>query len=462
MAFTLAPDTPQYFFDDTLIAHQQRLVRRWLPAKIYPEPVIVPDKPWEGRMLVLFGTVIEQPDGYRMYYCDFTPTVRAPQLMLATSEDGLRWHKPDLGVLQWRDSRQNNLVVAADTTFDSASVILDAYDTETPYKMLVFQHSEGDGMWGHSWGLYAYTSADGLNWKRRDQPVLKAGDRTNLMATKPGGKYVVYTRHPHMMQELGARAIYRSESEDFTNWTEPQLVLAPDLLDAPDVEYYGMSVFECGGWHFGLLEYWKGDIDTIETHLVVSRDGKQWMRNPLREPFIAPTYEWNRTWNSCASNGPILLNEQMVFYFGGRFVSHHYDSAQQQGVIGYASLPLDRFCALEATWGGMLVTQPMQWPGGDLVLNADTRQSFASHPGQCNGQITVEVLDADGTPLPEWSGENKSLFAGNTHSRSRISDARVLWAKEKSLYALHGQNIRLRLHLSHARLFTIEARRIEH
>ncbi len=73
MTLPLALNTPQYFFDDTLIAHQQRLVRRWLPAKIYPEPVIVPDKPWESRMLVLFGTVLEYSGGYRMYYCDFAP-----------------------------------------------------------------------------------------------------------------------------------------------------------------------------------------------------------------------------------------------------------------------------------------------------------------------------------------------------------------------------------------------------
>lgn len=461
MTFALEPNTPQYFFDDTLIAHQQRLVRRWLPATVFPQPAIVPDKPWEGRMLVLFGTVLEYSGGYRIYYCDFAPTVRPPQMLMATSEDGLRWEKPGLGVLQWQGSDQNNIVLTADTTFDSPSVIFDAQDNETPYKMLVFQHHDGDKAWGDSWGMYAYTSADGLSWQGSQQPVLKAGDRSNLLPTKQDGKHVLYTRHPNMMQELGARAIYRSESEDFNNWTEPELVLAPDLLDAPDVEYYGMSVFERHGWYFGLLESWKGDIDTIETLLVFSRDGKNWARSPLREPFIAPAYDWNRTWNSCASNGPIIINEQMVFYFGGRLTSHHYDSAQQQGVIGYASLPLDRFCALEGTWAGVMVTPPIQWPGGDLVLNADTRQSFASHPGQCNGQIAVEVLDSNGKPLPEWSGEQQATFAGNTHSRARFSDGRVLWANAKSLDELRGQNIQLRFHLSHARLFTIEARLAE-
>lgn len=458
MAVTLAPNTPQYFFDDTLIAHQQRLVRQWLPATVYPEPIIVPDKPWEGRMLVLFGTVLELHDGYRLYYCDFTPTVRPPRMLVAMSADGVRWQKPELGALQGSGNDRNNIVLTADKTFDSPSIIFDPDDAATPYKLLVFQHGDGDKGWSDSWGMYAYTSANGLDWQTTNRPVLKAGDRSNLMPTKEDGKYVLYTRHPRMMQELGTRAIYRSESDDFADWTEPELVLAPDLLDAPDVEYYGMSVFKRHGWYFGLLEYWKGDIDTIETHLVISRDGKSWMRSPLRQPFIAPAYDWNRTWNSCASNGPIILNEQMVFYFGGRWTSHHYDSAQQLGVIGYASLGLDRFCALEGTWAGQLVTQPIQWPGGDLVLNADTRQSYESHPGHTNGQIAVEVLDAEGAPLPEWSGEQQALLAGNTHSRARFGDGRVMWPQDKSLDALRGQNIRLRFHLSHARLFTIEAR----
>jgi len=458
MALHLALNTPQYFFDDTLIAHQQRLVRRWLPAKVFPEPVIVPDKPWEGRMLVLFGTIIEGADGYRMYYCDFSPTVRLPQMLVATSQDGLHWNKPELGVIPINGDSRNNIVLAADKTFDSPSIVLDPDDATSPYKMIVFQQGDNDVSWGDTYGMYAYTSADGLHWTKPECPVLKAGDRSNLLPNKENGKFILYTRHPRMMQEQGARAIYRSESDDFTNWTEPELVLAPDLFDAPDVEYYGMSVFQRHGWYFGLLEYWKSDIDTIETHLVVSRDGKEWLRNPLREPFIAPTYDWNRTWTSCASNGPIILKEQMVFYFGGRFAGHHYDTAQQHGVIGYASLPLDRFCALEGTWKGLLVTQPIRWPGGDLVVNADTRQSYQSHPGSHTGQINVEVLDADGTPLPEWSGERQGGFSGNTHSRARFGNEKVAWPSERSMDELRGRDIRLRFHLSHARLFTIEAR----
>jgi hypothetical protein len=340
---------------------------------------------------------------------------------------------------------------------DSPSVLYEPDDASAPYKLIAFQQDGSQDTWNERWGLYAFVSKNGRVWEAVPAPRVKAGDRTNLMATKPDGKYVVYTRHPQMWEHVGCRAIYRSESEDFMEWSEPMLVLSPDLKDEPDVEYYGMSVFQRHGWFFGLLEYWRSSVDVIETYLVLSRDGREWFHPEPRSPFIAATYDWNRTWSSCASNGPVLIGDQMVFYFGGRWVSHHYDSAQQYGAIGYASLPIDRFCSLEAKDNGLLVTVPFEWPGGDLRLNADTRHSFTSHPSYCNGEIAVEALDVEGQPLPEWSGENRATFRGNTHCRCNARPAAIRWPRDRSLDALRGQTIRLRFHLNHARLFTIEA-----
>ncbi len=260
-----------------------------------------------------------------------------------------------------------------------------------------------------------------------------------------------------MFEHCGARAIYLSESEDFKTWSDPELVLAPDLVDDPDVEYYGMSVFERNGMFFGLLEYWRSSIDAIEIQLVFSRDGRSWQHPIPREPFIAPTYDWNRKWNSCASNGPIIINEQMVFYFGGRNTSHHYDSAQQHGAIGYASMPLDRFCALETTTIGQLTTKPIEWPGGELLLNSDMRTSYESHPAAGGGTMTIEILDANGTPIPEWSGDNSAHYHSNTHSRGGIHGGTVEWPQDRKLTTLKGQTIQIRFHMKNTRLFTMAA-----
>jgi hypothetical protein len=346
---------------------------------------------------------------------------------------------------------------------DSPSVFYDATQPQETYRLLTYEAPDPNATWSKNWGLYGYVSEDGLHWQplqARENPLLWAGDRTTLMSTKAEGKYVLFTRDPknywHQDRSLW-RSIYRSESEDFLHWSPPELVLEPDLEDDSDIEFYGMSVFERHGWFLGLLEYWHSATDAIEIHLAFSRDGKSWCRPAPRQPFIAPTYDWNRTWSSCASNGPIVINEQMVFYFGGRWTSHHWDSAQQAGVIGYASLALDRFCALEGREGGVLVTRPMRWPGGELCLNADTRQSWTSHPLACHGEIHVEVLRADGRPLEEWSGHKRGQFSGNTHARGKANLGRVRWPSGNSMSELQGEIIRFRFALKNARLFTFMA-----
>jgi hypothetical protein len=99
----------------------------------------------------------------------------------------------------------------------------------------------------------------------------------------------------------------------------------------------------------------------------------------------------------------------------------------------------------------------MAWPGGNLVINADTRESFESHPGHCNGEIGVEVLDEAGEPMPEWSMDKKAIFNGNTHCRGAIHKGIVRWPDDRSLDELKSTTIRLRFHLRHARLFTFMA-----
>jgi len=458
---SLKPNTPGFFFDDSLIAHQHRLARHWLPARIHPEPVLKPERPWEQRELAYPSIVADPAGGYRLYYtiCSITGMRNDSPVCLATSPDGLRWEKPNLGLVEFNGSRANNFVVKTDYHLDGPSVLHDPSDSNAPWKMLLFHIGTPEKTWGDDWGFYSYTSADGLRWKQIPGRRLLTGDRNNLAASKVNGKFVNFTRLAEMYTRFGGRVIYRTESADFIQWSPGELVLAPDLEDAPDVEFYGLSAFERNGWWIGLLEYWDSLNDCIETHLAVSRDTKRWIRTP-RKPFIAATHDWNRCWSICASNGPIILNEQMIFYFNGRANAHHWDTAHRGGVIGYASLPLDRFCAIEGTSGGALETIPLQWPGGELVINADSRGEFDRHPLplQFSGEIHIELLDAAGKPLPDFSGDNKVIWRGNTHCRGAINDGRFIrWPKERKLDSLRNQVIRLRFLIKHARLFTVEA-----
>ncbi len=458
MTHQLPPNVPQFLFDDALIADHRRLTRRWLPATIYPKPILEPTPPHE-RCLCYLSVLPDPEGGYRMYYWKFDPPApRRPSrstISLATSRDGFHWVKPNLGIVEWEGSRDNNIVIASDWHMDGPIAVYDPGSVE-PYKMLLFHIDLKDR--DASLGIYSYTSVDGLRWKQYPGVRQRAFDRNNVMPQRVNGKWVNFTRPPPE-QFPGRRVIHRSESEDFINWSEQELVLAPDLTDEPDVEFYGLSAFERHGWYIGTLEYWNSLDDAVETHLVVSRDTKHWLRTPPR-PFIAGTYPWNRRWSICANTGPIIHEEQMVFYFTGRSNGHRWNTAQQDGVIGFASLELDRFCALEGTSGGVLETVPLAWPGGELLLNADSRGNYdrLPMPHQYSGQIEIEVLDAEGKPLPDWSGDNRAIWRGNTHGRMLANhEAIVTWPRDRKLDGLRAQTIRLRFFIKHARLFTFAA-----
>lgn len=462
---TIKTNVPQFFFDEEWIAAQRRVMRRWLPATIHPEPAVQRDRPWEGRSLWLYGTVLgDERDGFRMYYTGKTFNENKPssashpaRVYLALSDDGIDWHKPELGLLEWDGSRANNLVIDPGQHQDGVSIMHDPQDEAWPYKLLAYENGDAPEAGGDGPGLYAYRSADGLTWDKVPGRRIYTGDRTNVMAERVDGQCVAYSRHREMMDSIGARSIWRIQSDDFLTWSDPQLVFAPDLQDPPDVEYYGMPVFRRHGWYFGLLEYWHGDSEVMAVHLVFSRDGVRWHHPAPREPFIAPTYDWNRRWNTCASNGPIILNEQLLFHFNGRWIGHNHSTVHQDGVVGMATVELDRFCAIEGEVGGRLDTPTFTWPGGTLAVNADTRHSYEGHRGHTTGRLSVEVLDADGQALPDWSGEQRAVFQGNTHCRGTVSSGEVIWPNDRRLDALAGQAIQLRFGLEHARLFTFMA-----
>src|SRR5690606_27314374 len=109
--FTLQPDTPVFAFDDAWIARRSRVVRRWLTAEVAEEPALVPDRSWEPPTLVLFGSVLPDPQGgYRMYYTGWVPH-HGMTVMLARSDDGIHWHKPNLGAIASPDGADTNIVL---------------------------------------------------------------------------------------------------------------------------------------------------------------------------------------------------------------------------------------------------------------------------------------------------------------------------------------------------------------
>ena len=448
------------FLDDEHISRTARLTRAYETMRKFGS-VVQADKPWEYNCVAVYGSVLPKPDGsgYQMWYQNFSRHERGPGRAVfcyAESEDGVRWEKPELGLFERGGTRRNNVVLVhwGSTWLSTLNVIHDAAEEreDRRYKMLFSAADDGEGP-----GLFVAFSPDGIRWTVERTPVrTDASDRTTLMHD-PGAKspFVAFTRRHGMMQEARSRAIYRCESRDFVTWTEPELMLAPDLCDSWDVQFYGMPAFRYRDLYLGGLKRLWSTPDRIDAELVTSRDGRSWRRTRHTVLPNGPEGSWDSRWIALASSPPIECDGALYFYHEARAQAHGGTAPFPRGGIGLAALPKDRFASIEAgPTEGILETKPFEWQGGHIELNVDaTGLSRRVNSHTFGGIALVEVLDGNGVPVPGLARGDARAIHGDEAAR------RVEWRTSgddaNPLDALIGRTVSLRIYLTTARLYAV-------
>ena len=445
----------QLFLDDTWIEGTERLERIWEQAEIFPEPVLRPEAPWEGYQIVISGSVFRIGSEWRMYYMTYNRP-DPMRLCMVTSSDGMRWERPKLGRYEYAGNKANNIVYMppGEQSFTAATICHDPLDPNRPFKMY---YAAGGGL---PTGEFVAFSQDGIGWQPHPTAVLTTtGDQTNLMASRDHrGKYVAFLRHKYMLQTHRARTIWRSESDDFLRWTEPELILQPDLLDGANTELYGMAGFPYSDMYLGLVERWKGNPDVFEIQLAWSHDARQWHRPQVRSPFIAPRFAWNERWTSSVNTPPVRVGNTLRFYFGGRSRAHGQEVGQTYGAVGMAVTVVDRFAAIHGDLKeGRLVTRPMTWPGGDLIVNCNYTRYPEGFYNAGGGTIEVEVRDENNQPVEGLSDDKRAKHNMLTPFPWRAEEKPVSWPGGKSIRELAGKRIRLVFLLRDSRLYSFRA-----
>ena len=124
--------------DDQSLVKNANLKRRVNQATKRPQPVMTLDAPWEtDRDWFNNANVIYDEDEriYKMWYTLMRwqgETTDGPRgVAYATSEDGLRWKKPVLGIVEVDGSRENNMVIPFMRQF-AYSIIRDPSDVPFP------------------------------------------------------------------------------------------------------------------------------------------------------------------------------------------------------------------------------------------------------------------------------------------------------------------------------------------
>ena len=439
-------------------------------------PFLRQDQPWESS--VSQASVVQEDGLFRVYY-----RVQAPgegrgrpsgsMLAYAESEDGLTWTKPNLGLIDVDGSKDNNFVYGLDIARGrpilTGSVFkdqnADAPDEER-YK-LIARVPDPAGQESIQGAL----SPDGIRWRTLKDPIIPAyfSDTLNVADFDPRrGQYVGYFRGWTKFRRgklHGRRTIAYSETENFPSWPTPWTILAPDMNDGADTDIYTNSYTQVPGADAYVMfpAFYQRNIDVMEVHMMVSRDGLHCQR-PLRAPIIPLGTPESPGVGSMAVGRGMISRRQGEWSVPVSLTpwthneSHYAESgaARRKSHLYFASWRQDGFTSLEAESYGEFTTVPFTFEGSHLQVNAWTR---------FGGGITVEVADPSGEAMGRFADGKEAVDAATVEGMSfEDSDPitgdhlshTVTWRGGSDLSAWTGRPIRLRFRMRRARLHSLQ------
>ncbi len=379
----------QLFIDDYWIENSTNIeANLHQPEKHNNNPIIKSDVPWEENPYC-FGTVIfdKEDSIFKFWYQSYNHAdvikERTP-ILYSTSTDGINWIRPNLGIIEYDGSTDNNIILQNYGYHDlySPSVIKDTgeSDPNKRYKMIWWDFPLGKKGYQDD-GMCVAFSPDGIQWTKYDaNPVMHANkteqsisDVMAVMLDKSTGKYVAYTKG-WATPWPAFRQIVRTESSDFIHWSVPEVVIT-HKNDMNDPQSYGMTVSQFGNSYVGLLHSYKkpGD-ETIDVQLTVSYDNKKWERVANQQTFLplGKPGIWDDGMLVCA---PMFNHgNKTLIYYGGWDNSHDSKESRRSG-IGLATLRLNGFVSLDAGLDTAIVTTKLLQNGeGPLLINVDASE----------------------------------------------------------------------------------------
>lgn len=486
----------QLFVDDYLLASAEGVIRTVHQPTPHPgNPVLrMFEFPWDAEDGFSVFVLRDEPSGqFRMWYntklmyhADNGIRYRG-STCYAVSKDGVHWTKPALGAVtlghearfrhSWRKQLQypdpefakqdaspdRNNIALAEGSIQGLFFEPDEPDTQKRYKALVWHDPRGQKEYAPREGLYTYHSPDGIHWEGDnqtctiplregyqtrfpDEMVPGIGDTTNLLWDPKLQKYVcnakILFRHPT------TRMIGHSESDDLVHWTRPILTMHRDRFDGEDqigeitrIPYESMWIGLLGIYHWP-----EGKWKQKYLQLAASRDGRNWSRVNRGEAFIplGPEDSWDPDFTIAGRPGPLLLDDELWFYYLGMRRMERYES---EGIdmphiqhVGLAKLRRDGFVSLDAgNPSGEVTTRPLSFTGSRLYVNASVEQ---------DGYLKVGLLSRDGEPLAGW-GLGDAIAVSNDGTKIPM-----MWNRAQEIKLPPDGHVRLQFELKNAQLYS--------
>ncbi|MCC7263466.1 MAG: hypothetical protein IT369_13195 [Candidatus Latescibacteria bacterium] len=450
---------PRLFVDFRDVERRENICHQYHQARKYgTHPVLRQEAAWEKHPGMTASVIYDEQERLfkAWYMAGFYAPGAAHVQCLALSEDGIHWWRPALRLHEALGSKENNLVIPAayhegQDHFETVLKDVGDPDAARRYKAIGWSSYDWEGPLS---GIYTATSPDGLTWRHTPEPVFRfhprpgtadlgpVGDAQAMMVDTLKGRYAAFLR--------GGASRLLSWSEDFVHWTPPK----PFLTALHDEEgLYNNTGFVYGDQYLGILTHFdKGPLAQSQTlRLLSSRDGESWARIP-GEPLVGlgEIGGWDRFQLLLTGAPPIRVGDQLFIYYRGTARRHNKvpaeydpriipDQDPRSMAIGLATLRVDGFASVSASYdGGVLTTRLLRAGGEELRLNLKADY----------GQVFVECLDEEDRVIPGFGREDCVPLQMDAVA------APVRWQGKPGLGPLREGPFKLRFHLHNARLYS--------
>ena len=454
-----------HFFDDSQVVGWVNVTRQiHRPRKHPANPVMSKSTPWEDAGMgwhwpsVLFD---EEQGLFKAWYeCIIDGHGFGAY---AVSGDGLRWERPDLGLVAWKGSRKNNL-------FYKGTIRRNLAICPNVIK-------RGPGDWhlyywdavkaSHSAGVIHYTGTDGIHWKLgRTNPVVQ----TPVDRTRSGGvedvlrvsydprkeQFLLSQRtlplenleRPLLQKKvpsgLTQRRVSLATSKDGERFTPTRTVLTPELNDPPDTQFYGLSPFRYEDAYLGYLLCYRTGRPGMDVELAYSADGTSWRRVAPNVRYLANgPKEYDIGLIHCAPH-PIHVGDKHYVYYHGTNSDHAGETVTGNPRCSNLSLAIgdaDRIVSVRAgAKSGSVLVGPVKVEGNRLAIDANARR----------GEMRVALRDSDTRHEIRGLGVKQSNVVSSDSKRHIIS-----WNGESDLRCLRSQSVLVQVYLMRGDLFSI-------
>jgi hypothetical protein len=416
----------------------------------------------------------------------------------AFSDDGIRWRKPKLGLIDGPSgfrkqaefpyqvptavSKENNLGCPIDFIYDLHAHgnhqergkrfllrVVKKADTH-PFAKAIESHMYFAGDWPDF--------ANDPKWKEKLTPIPGGSLSPRGFASVAGYDhqaklwFAVSQDSIGRWKPRGGRDIARYTTPDLIRWSGPELVLpiASDESKTPTdtVEYMNLDPYRVGGQNTGV---WLGQLlifhsdrsdpqymmptipdvwrkGTTELRLVLSRDaGKTWQRVCEKEVWLPCSADKHGYDRLVFAQYPIRVGDELwlyhLVYDGDHLVFNRDGSLFEPGFIrtgrtALATLRWNGYVSLDAReQSGQLLTRPLRFQGEKLSVNLVAAR----------GSLRVEVQDGAGKAIEGFALADCKPLADDG------VDQTVRWRQHENTESLAGKTVRLQFDLTRGSLY---------